>query len=404
MIVPDRVDAGGGPALAPQAAAGPAPVRFLLRCVADGLTQPEPADDPAPLPPMTDADWQTLPALVRHHRLEMMVGAVLDGPSRLGMAVPDPQRRTLRELRNQAVRRTMRLAAEVVRLTCRFAEEGVEVLVLKGVALSVLLHGTPLHRSCRDIDLLVRPGDEARARAILAGCGYGNGADAVVVCLNAVELRNPDLGTVVELHVRLADDERLLPTAALHPFETAVTVDIAGRPVRTLAPDAALVYAAYHGAHHHWFRLHWLADIAAATRSPRIDWRRAAQMARQTGTERHFAMAARLSDGLMGCPPPDPPAPSGRDLAAIRRAESLVSAILAGPPAGDIETVRRVGRLRVLAGELALCRGPGAAWAQLLTRLRPTDTDRAAFPLPAALGALHYPLRILRMAWILCRR
>lgn len=226
----------------------------------------------------------------------------------------------------------------------------------------------------------------------------------MVVCLNAVELWNPDRGTVVELHVRLADDERLLPTAALHPFETAVTVTIAGRPVRTLAPDAALVYAAYHGAHHHWFRLHWLADIAAATRNPGIDWARATRMARQTGTERHFAMAARLSGGLMGCTPPDPPAPSGRDLAAIRRAESLVSAILAGPPADDRDTVRRVGRLRVLAGELALCRRPAAAWAQLLTRLRPTDSDRTALPLPSALGALHYPLRLLRMAWIVCRR
>lgn len=367
-------------------AALPAETRFLLGVVAAGLGGPAPHPDPG-------MDWAGLLARVRHHRLEPLMGAALEP----GMAMPGAARRELLAMRHGAALRTMRLAGELRRLVRCFAGNGVEVLALKGVALSVLLHGDPLRRACRDIDLLVRPGAEGEARALLARCGYGTTSDAVIPCHNAVELRHARHPVSVELHVRLADDERLLPTAALRPFDTAVEVEVAGIPVRTLGPGAALAYAAYHGAHHHWFRLHWLADIAAAARCPRVDWAEVADIARRAGAGRQLAMACRLSDALFGRAPPDLPPLSERDLAGVRRAEAIIPAILAGPPADDVETVRRVGRLRVLRSELALHRRPRAKWAQLLTRLRPTDTDRAATPLPPRLHALHYPLRILRV-------
>lgn len=389
----------------------PAGVCFLLGRVAEGIGDPA-ASLPGEMASrfcrpsdLVPADWDALPGLIRHHRLELQIDAWLNSCS---ASLPDAmslsQHRGLKAVRRRAVLRTMRLVDETARLARRFAEEGVEMLVLKGAALSVQLYSTPLRRSSRDIDLLVRPQDEARARAILAGCGYGTSADAVFPCLNAVELRHADYDDMaVELHVRLADDDRLLPTRTLRPFETAAVVEIAGQPVRTLEPNAALAYAAYHGAHHHWFRLHWLADIAAAARSPRFDWDAAAAIAARTGTRRHLFLAARLSADLLGCPPSGLPGPVGRDLAAVRRSEAVVRRILANPPAKDAETVRQVGRLRILSAELALCQRPGAVWAQLLSRLRPTDTDRAAFPLPPALGSLHYPLRILRMAWVMWR-
>lgn len=394
----------------------PAGVRFLLGCVAEGAGAPAaslPGETlsrfcrPSDLVP---ADWDALPGLIRHHRLELQIGDWLNS---CAASPPDgmspSQHRNLTAAHRWTTLRTMRLIGETARLAAHFAEEGVEMLVLKGAALSVQLYGTPLRRSSRDIDLLVRPEDEARARAILAGCGYGTSADAVLPCLNAVELRHAEhQDMAVELHVRLADDDRLLPIRTLRPFETSAVVGIAGQPVRTLEPNTALAYAAYHGAHHHWFRLHWLADIAVAARSSRFDWDAAAAIAARTGTGRHLFLAARLSADLLGCPPSwgairaDRPT-GGQDLAAVRRSEAIVSEILANPPASDVETVRRVGRLRILVAELALCQRPGAVWAQLLSRLRPTDTDRAAFPLPPMLGPLHYPLRILRMAWVMLR-
>ncbi|WP_051340473.1 nucleotidyltransferase domain-containing protein [Azospirillum halopraeferens] len=365
----------------------PAEVRFLLGVVAAGFG----GQPPRPEPGMNRAD---VVAAVRHHRLEPWLGPAL-APD---LPVPGDARRHLSDLRRQAAMRALRLTAEVARIVPALEAAGVEVLVLKGPALAVQLHGDPTRRSCRDIDLLVRPEAAAAARAALAALGYGVAPDMVAAGPNALTLHHAAAAAApVELHDRLADDDRLLPMAAVDPFGTAVTVTVGGMPVRTLSPAAALVYGAWHGAKHHWSRLYWLADVAAAADHPAVDWREAADLARRTGTERHLALAARLSTVLLGRAPAAAPPPDAPTAAALRRAEAILPAILALPPVDDREGVRRAGSVRVLRAELALCRRWSARRGLLVERLRPTDTDRALLALPAGLGGLYYGVRLTRV-------
>ncbi|HYD97997.1 MAG TPA: nucleotidyltransferase family protein [Alphaproteobacteria bacterium] len=363
----------------------PAEIRFLLDVVAAEF------GGPAPLAP-PGLDWPSVLACVRHHRLEPLMGPTLaaDGP------VPEDVRRKLAAMMHAAAQRTLRLVAELAHLARRFAEAGVEVLAVKGPALSVLLHGDPARRSCRDIDLLVRPGQEAAARQVLAACGYGTTPEAVEPCRNAVRLAHARHDILVELHTRLADDDRLLPVAGLGAFETATEVVIAGTRIRTLGPDAAMAYAAYHGANHYWSRLYWLADFAAATTHPGVDWAEVARIAEHTGSGRQLAWAARLSSALLGRAPPLPPARGG-DLAAIRRADAFIPEFLAVPPEPELETVRRLGYRRRLAVDLGLQSHWQGAWARLMVRLRPDGEDRSALPLPPGLGFMHYAVRPLRL-------
>jgi hypothetical protein len=363
-------------------------IRFLLEVLAAGLDGRQPDIDDG-------LDWPCVIRCVRHHFVvPLMAGALAPG-----LPIPDEVRRELAGLRREAMLHAMRLTAELTRLARAFATAGLEVLALKGPALSVLLHGDPYRRASRDIDLLVRPGDEAAAQALLAGCGYGATPETVLPVTNAVVLRHPHRPFPVELHVRFADDDRLFPCAAVHPFDTATEVEIAGTRIRTLGPEAALAYAAYHGAKHHWARLYWLTDIAAAAKHPGIDWAQVAVLARRTGTGRHLALAAHLSEALLGRRIAGLPPLCPRDRAAILRVEATLPAVLTTPPCPDLEAIGRAGRLRVFRNEVTLyCRLP-AQWALLLVWLQPTDTDRAIVTLPAGFRFLYYAVRLVRVLW-----
>lgn len=354
------------------------------------------SDLPAP-------DWDLLVTCVRHHRLDLLMTSLLEP----GAEIPGRVRATLKD--NERTARTVALqrAGELARVARRFAGTGIDMLALKGPALSAQIHGHLFGRVCSDLDLLVRPDDEGRARRLLADLGYG-GTDAdVLVCQNAVTLRHAGTGAMIDLHTRMGEDEGLVPTSAFRPFETAVEVRIAGVRVRTLAPPAAMAYAAYHGAHHHWFRLQWLADIAAATRLTELDWSAVAEIARLAGTDRHLVLSLRLCQSLFGCGPAGSPPFSARlspelspqAMADVFHAESVLPEVLALPPLGEFDMVRRVGRLRILRAELALTQRRSAWLARMRLRLRPTVTDRKALRLPPALGFLYYAVRFIRVLW-----
>lgn len=360
-------------------------IRFLLALLREesGGSSPRPA---------ADISWPLFLTAARHHRAALWMEPA---------AAPDTVRSELVRLRRQTLARTLAVNAELGKLGAAFQDAGIAMLALKGPAVAKLLHGDPCRRPTRDIDLLVRPEGEAAALTILARHGYG--ATAATVCRhdNALELHNPDMPFPVELHTRLSEDDRLFPMAAFNPFETAVTVEIAGTPIRTLPPAAAVAFAAYHGARHFWSRLFWLTDIAKATACPAVSWSEVDEVARRTGTERHLALALRLSSAFLGCGRPDrapfPPPLSAPARAAVRRFEAAMPVVLALPPCLPLHTVRRIGRLRSLGLEFGLFRRWPARLAILRSRAAPTDTDRARIRLPPSLGFLYYPIRLLRV-------
>lgn len=299
---------------------------------------------------------------VRHHRAALWIDA--GGAADCGLPPATVDR--LAQLQSREILRRHVLTTETARLATSFAAAGLEVLVLKGAALSALLHGGSMRRTARDVDLLVRPGDEGAALDVLRGLGYGGHADAVISHPNALELHHPR-GMRAELHVRFDDAEQLFPLHGARPFETSVEVTLGGVPVRTPGLALAVVHAAYHGAKHMWRRYFWLCDIAAAMRLAEVDWAETFGLARRIGVERHLALAVMLAHDLLGAGMPPGARPALDTLRGpAHRAAVALRPVLAAPVAADEPLLRRrMGRLAYAGWVLGLLRRPAARWAQM---------------------------------------
>jgi hypothetical protein len=137
-----------------------------------------------------------------------------------------------------------RLAAEVARLASAFNAAGVEFALLKGHHSALRFYGNIDRRGISDLDILVRPGERGRARAVLEGCGFrlmsrilvSEAATARFV--HAFEFTRD--AVCVDLHWQIAshpsfriDYEALW--AGAHPFE------VAGASVQALDDEYALL-------------------------------------------------------------------------------------------------------------------------------------------------------------------
>ncbi|SOB80632.1 Uncharacterised nucleotidyltransferase [Sphingomonas guangdongensis] len=207
-------------------------------------------------------DADAVVAACRRHR---MAGMVADALTRADLPVPA----VLRDEARRDLIDALRIAGEAVRLTELLAARGVAATVLKGPALAQLIYGTLAVRQLRDLDLLVAPEALGTSYDLLIDQGYQPtyaGTDAALrpdrgFLLKDVELRHPQTGLLVELHVRLSENGALLPVAATGAHQA---IELApGKPVTTLAGDHLLLYLMVHGFRHGWHRLKWLADVAA---------------------------------------------------------------------------------------------------------------------------------------------
>lgn len=367
-----------GPGLSPE-------VGFMLGAVAARLRGAPPP------PPPESLDWNETFACIRHHRLQPMMAPAGGMPEEAG--------RRLRDMRRHVTATALAQAGELGRLAQAFATAGVEMLALKGPAFATLLYGDPTARFSRDIDLLVRPEMEAKALSILRDRGYGTTPAAMIRCVNAIKLLHERGRAPVELHMRLSDDERLLPEAKFAPFSLATTVNIVGVPVSTLGVEPALAYAAYHGGSHHWARLYWLADIAAAATRPDVDWGRVADIARRAGIERHLGLALSLSTALLGIEAENAPSLIRRNAKAIKPAKAVVYDLLRAPRSTDLVALQKIGQFRILRADLRLFTRFSARWALLSLRVRPSDADRQALALPEKIRFLYVAVRIGRVSY-----
>lgn len=113
--------------------------------------------------------WSRLPDQAEKHGLGPLVYTHFKAinalvPAEVGISLKGL---ALRHRRANAVLTTM-LAEILNQLYCA----GIPVLVLKGAALAYLVYPRPELRPMRDLDLLVRPEDTPRARAVLHQIGF----------------------------------------------------------------------------------------------------------------------------------------------------------------------------------------------------------------------------------------
>ncbi|HXM94569.1 MAG TPA: nucleotidyltransferase family protein [Candidatus Dormibacteraeota bacterium] len=340
-------------------------------------------------------EWPAFFALAEDHGvISLLVGALANSFEKL---VPQDILQKLRDRHRAQLFSSLTMTAELFRLIERFAGIGLEIMLVKGPALSVRAYGDPGMRQYGDLDLLVRHRDIHRATEVMAQAGFKPriSLDAIVAgkIPGQYLFTRPNTDLIVELHTErsLRYFPKPLPLEAL--FKRHVQVQIDGREIPALSIEDELVLICIHGAKHFWERLMWVADIAAlVSRQVYLDWERAINAARVVGAERMLHTGLRLAMDLLETSLPEK---IGKRVRGDRAAAHLAAQIGEWLPTAGYAApglVERAGfRMRMRGGWLS-----GPAYLLRLSIL-PTEEDWAS-DAGKSVGLLEVMRRPFRLA------
>ena len=214
------------------------------------------------------ADWAKLLRIARFHRVQ---GLVWNALSKHADRLPDGVRDALSPAARAVAVNNLQAALASQQLLDCFEAERVPLLFLKGQTLGALAYGNSALKEAIDIDLLIDPVDLGKAAELLRRCGYGlatpraSGGDRILHAWHRSWKESvwtkPAPALQIDLHTRVADNWRLLPSISVHAPRQLVEIG-GGIPLPTLADDELFAYLAVHGASSAWFRLKWIADFA----------------------------------------------------------------------------------------------------------------------------------------------
>jgi hypothetical protein len=258
-------------------------------------------------------DWNQFLAWVRRNHIAPLVYHNLR-EARCSV-VPEAVIAQLRAEAAHNTRRVLLQIAEAARITSLLADAGIESLIIKGPVLSLLAFGDVSLRQSHDIDLMLDPTRVVEAERLITQAGYRR-------VTPKVELTQPfydvyrhwrgqstyyldSLDIVLEIHWRLTSNSLLFAFDAATLRNGAQQVRVAGTTLTTFSDEALFLYLCVHGSVHVWFRLKWIADIAALLcrlRPEVID--RIASNAQTVGLHRPFHAALILAHKLMVAPVP----------------------------------------------------------------------------------------------------
>ena len=335
------------------------------------------------LEPEKPLDWQKVVRLADHHGTSSLLHPKL---APCADVVPSTVLASLRHDFERNVRQSLFLAHELIRVLDGMEEHGVEVIPYKGIALSELYYGDMAVRQSGDIDLFVRKGDVARGKNVLRELGYvprttipQNAEADYVATAYEWAFDNPEGKNLLELQWALQPRFYAVDLDMDGPFERAETATVAGRRVKTFAPEDLLLMLAVHAAKHVWGRLIWLCDIAQILQRRNLNWDRVQARARELGIQRILHLTLLLGNRFLSMAIPAPMEQAIRaDLAAHQLAEEIAVAVAAGvsyvePQVSYFRLMmrlreRRVDRMRFLS-RLTFTPGPGEWEAVRLPRV-----------------------------------
>jgi Uncharacterised nucleotidyltransferase len=245
-------------------------------------------------------DWPEAVAFASRHWTVPLLYWCLDAAS--PAACPAPVRAMLREAFRASAGNSLRLAAELVRLTAALEAGGISATAWKGPTLAAAAYGNLALRTFADLDILVPAGDVVRAGAILARLGYR--AARRLPDVREWSFHRADGVVTVELHWAIAPWQFAVPIAVADLRREPVA--IGDRKVAHLAPEDLLLTLCIHGSKHRWDRLQWIADVAELLRSHGgLDWQRVLDLAGRSGTRRMLWTGLQLAWDLLEAAVPE---------------------------------------------------------------------------------------------------
>ena len=270
-------------------------------------------------------DWRFILNTASRHGLLALLLASIKNQNCLSL-LPGPVAPRLQSAVRETTARTLALTGELTRILRVLSDAGLAAMPCKGPVVALMAYGDIAFRSFCDLDILVARQDLERARHLLASLGYHEN-----VAFNAqqerdylknecaLQLRNDQLGHIVELHWRFSERNASVDLPVASFWRRAQTLQIAGITVPTLCPEDLVLYLCVHGAKHRWERLEWIACLAEVIRSyPALDWRELTARAERYRIARLVNLGLYLAGSLLACAlPPDIQNRLQRDQAAV---------------------------------------------------------------------------------------
>ena len=308
--------------------------------------------------------------------------------------------------RLEPARSNLALSAELVKLAGLFEKETINVVPLKGPVLGAALYRGKVLKASTDLDLLVRPSDALKAKALLESIGYRlltvphwPAGKAYLRNINdELAFRDPSCWLKLDLHWRLLPGYFPAPFDEAELWSRTRSIPWGNARVRILTPEQQLMFLCAHGAKHLWARLGWLCDLARLIQvETGIDWSEVFDLARSSHTTRVVLLGLALANDLIGVELPAAAAaradsdPQARVLAA-----TVLARLRADRPASHVATAWFCVR--------ALERGSQRARLVFGMFVQPTEAEYRVLQMPPALYWAYYLFRPLRLAAKYARR
>ncbi len=266
-------------------------------------------------------DWVKLTQLAQQHRVMPLLYSNLNAIC--PQAVPkDILNQLLVNFRTNT-RRSLLLSAELVRLLNLFEAQAIPALPFKGPVLAASAYGNLSLRQFSDLDILVRPQDIEKAKALFLSEGYRMKIERIEVTQEqeAAFVRSQSIhqfvreaaypfihhekGVTAELHWGIMPQYFCFPIDSL-AWEQSEFVSIAGNKVPNLSPEITLLMLVGHGTKDCWTQLARICDIAELIRShPQLNWTKLIEQARIKGGQRMLFLGLMLARNLLGASLPE---------------------------------------------------------------------------------------------------
>jgi hypothetical protein len=254
-------------------------------------------------------NWERVFELGEHHGVLPAMHQVLcvEGKTRFGGILPEDVRAELERRFAQLTRKNLRLAAELIRILDCLDAAGIVAIPHKGPVLAEAVYGDIALRDFSDLDVLVLSKDIPRAKTALAQIGFKpnialSAAEERVYIASGYEYTfdGPAGKNLLEIQWNFAPRFFAVDFHMDAVFARARAGTVAGRPMRTLAPEDLFLSMCVHAAKHLWGRLCWLRDIATVVERVTIDWEGVQVESRRLGVERIVAVSLALARSLVG--------------------------------------------------------------------------------------------------------
>jgi putative nucleotidyltransferase-like protein/methyltransferase family protein len=344
-----------------------------------------------------ELNWSDVVATAfQHHVASFLYQNLRLTPEEL---VPTVWLDSLRQYTRESSGLALLLLSELLCIHEIFEAERLPLIPYKGPVLSWLAYRALTGRTFIDLDFVTKQEYIPRATSLLKGAGF---TAAFAPQEELAGSRGPAPGQYaffressraqVELHTEQTLRYFPVPLDFDKMSRRFITVEIAGRKMRTFSVEDTLVMLCVHGTKHFWDRLAWIVDVAELVAAQPVDWEHASRIAAEMKSTRVFLLGLLLAHEWLGAALPQPVLERAQRDAAVRWLAEKVRAQFEGNADASPGAVpRSLFRLRSRDSI-----GQGMRHLLRLT-LSPTERDRQTTRLPRFLAPLYVVLRPWRL-------